>query len=215
MPARRALLVAAPLLLSLSSCCTLSRLFCGPDDSRWVSIAHDTPEATVATLLEAIRRDAPEIVVGCLSAALRRQNGLDSVTAQLAWEQLEQQVPGLHLAGYAKIPPPESHTRGSARFVIDVEGHRLRIDLVQESFREIVYERPGGMPAGRSLVPLASWSGMARVEWIDDPDFDKSRLTIEPLEFEHEGLDAVPLDAIRRAGLIRLWRVAALRTLEE
>ena len=53
-------------------------------------------------------------------------------------------------------------------------------------------------------MPLASWNPVAQVEWIDDPDADRSRLVfLQPLEFPHEGLDEVPLTDIERAGLVR------------
>lgn len=212
MARRRVLLALAPCLL-LNGCCSLARLFCGPDDSRWVSVSYDTPRDGVATLLEAIRRDAPDVVYSCLSAGFRRANNLDSVAAQIAWERLKEQVPGLHLAGYAEIPEPRLADNG-ATFVIDVEGYRLQIDLVRESYRQLVYSRPNGT-LGESRVPLQSFNTVAQIERIADEDFDRSRMTLRPIEFEHEGLDEVPLAAIQRAGLIRHWKVAALRQLEE
>jgi len=211
---RRAISTALlAMTLSLPGCCTISRLLCGPEKSQWVSVSLASPTATVATLLEAIRRDAPDVVYGCLSTNLRREYKLDAITTQIAWQRLRERVTGLHLAGYAEIPAPEAQTANSATFMLEVQGHRLRIDLVRESFRQLVYRRPNGT-RGDSLVPLDSWHEMARIDRVDDPDFDKSRFSIEPFVFEHEGLEELPLSAIESAGLIRRWRISALHSLE-
>lgn len=63
-------LAAVALLLPLSGCCSLSRLFCGPDKSPWVPIDYSTPEATVRVLLEAIRRDEPSVVYESLAGGI-------------------------------------------------------------------------------------------------------------------------------------------------
>ena len=38
-----AALAALPLLLAASGCCSLARLFCGPDTSAWLPIDYATP----------------------------------------------------------------------------------------------------------------------------------------------------------------------------
>ncbi|MCA8974437.1 MAG: hypothetical protein KDC98_06930 [Planctomycetes bacterium] len=197
---------APMLLVALSSCCSLSRFFCGPDQSRWVSVTYDTPTDTVATLLEAIRRDDPSIVYQCMATGWKRRHHLGSLEAGVGWQRLRDEVPGIHMVGYAEIPEVERMGDNGARFVIETAGPTLRIDLVRESFRQVTYRRPNGT-RGVSRVPLASWNPVARVEWLDDPVADKSRLVLDPLEFEHTGLDDVPLEAIEQAGLIRLWQI--------
>lgn len=215
-PLRSVLLAATPiLLLGLSSCCTMARFFCGPDDSRWVSIAFDSPTATVATLLEAIRRDAPDVIYQCMSQEWKQRHKLGSLEAQLGWQMLRDEVPGIHLIGYAEIPTPERRGDNGAMFVIEEAGQRLRLDLVRKSFQEVVYGLGEGRPLKETCRPLTSWNARASVELIEDADTDRSRLVLEPLAFEHMGLDEVPLATIERAGLVRRWHIDELRVLEE
>lgn len=204
----RPLLLAA-LFLPLPGCCSLARLFCGPDRSTWVSERYDTPPATVATFLEAIRRDDPEVVVTCLSAGLRARHHLDALTAQLGWQQLRDQTPGLHLAGYATIPAPTSCTDDAATFVLDVEGRSLRLDLVRETFVEILWRRPNGSLGGNQR-PLA-WSPLLRLEPVVGADPRASRLVVAPLQFDHEGAATVPAAAFERIALGQAWKIAALQ----
>ncbi|MCR9245480.1 MAG: hypothetical protein NXI31_10640 [bacterium] len=213
---RRALLALLALApgLTLSGCCTMARLFCGPDKSGWVQESYETPKKTVATLLEAIKRDEPGVIYRCLSAGFRRANKLDSVSGAVGWQLLREQTPGLHLAGYAEITEPVRIADNGATFELDVEGRTLRIDLVRESFRELQYRRPDGTP-GNAREQLASWNAAARVVGVEDPEFDVSRFVFEPFEFEHEGLDAIPLATIERVGLVRLWKVSGLQLPQE
>ena len=76
-------LLAAPIATS-SGCCTMARLFCGPDRTPWISIDFRSPEHTTRTLLEALRRDDAEVVYACLSDAYRRRLRVDQMSIQLA-----------------------------------------------------------------------------------------------------------------------------------
>ena len=196
-------------LLPLQGCCSLARLFCGPDDSKWVSVRFDTPERTVATLFEAIRRDAPDVIWECLAKSYLQRHQLDSFTVQIGWQKLREQNSGLHLAGYAEVPPPVQRTAQDAKFVVLVHGRRIEIDLVCESYWELTWRRDNGTPGG-GRNPTASFGALAKIAPIAETDPQQSWLTIEPLRFEHEG-ETVPVEAIERAGLVRLWRVADLR----
>ncbi len=207
-------LVVTALLLPLSGCCSLARLFCGPDKSAWVQVDYRTPELALRTLLEAIRRDEPEILYQSLANECRERMHLSSDVMQLAWQQVKAQTPGIHLAGYAEIPAPIRMADGGATFVLDVEGRKLTVDLVRESVWEIGYLRPKGTQGegtrGRYSQRVTSWNSRLHLEPIDDPDRDRSRIVFEPFEFEHEGLDSVPLEAIDHIELVRQWKVAAL-----
>lgn len=219
----QALAVAAA-LSPLSGCCSLARLFCGPDRSDWVQIDYSTPASTVRVLLEAVRRDNPQIVYETLADEYRTRLKLDSTSAQIAWQQLKEQTPGLHLVGYSEVPAPTRLADDGATFVLDVEGRSLRIDLVRESFWELAYRRPPEpipgetTPAqgtlGEARRRLVSWNTLARIEPIDDPDHDRSRIVLEPVPFEHEGMPEVPLESIERVGLVRRWKIANLKTAE-
>lgn len=196
--------------LPLPGCCSLARLFCGPDHSKWVSVRFDTPERTVATFFEAIRRDAPDVIGECLAESFLKRNKLDSFTVQVAWQHLLDSNRGLHLVGYAEVPPPTLRTASDATFEVDVQGTRIHLELACESFWEVTYQRDRA-PAGEKRYPLASWSSLARVEAIKDSDPAASRLVMQPLVFGHEGTEAVPIETIERAGLIRQWRITDLR----
>jgi hypothetical protein len=203
-------LLAALLSLPAGGCCSLSRLFCGPDRSPWISERFDAPEHAVATLLEAIRRDAAEVVYLCLADSYRRRLGLDAMVARLAWQKVRDQNPGLHLAGYATVPAPRHRTETAASFTLDVEGTAIEVDVVQQSYWDVRYRRPDGS-LGETGAAVASWVELGRVETVAAADTDRSRLVLQPLVFEHEGLDAVPIERIESACLARRWRVADLR----
>lgn len=198
------------LLLPLPGCCSLARLFCGPDRSEWVQIDHSTPAKTVRTLLEAIRRDEPEIVYDALASEFKESMKLDRDIARLAWQRIKEQTPGIHLAGYAEIPEPVPTADLGATVVLDVEGKALRIDLVRESVWEIEYTKDDGS-RGDAARRQASWNTVVTLEPIADSDPDSSRLTIGPVVFPHEGQGAVPLEQIHRVELVRRWKVARLQ----
>jgi len=197
-------------LLPLSGCCSLARLFCGPDTSPWISERYDTPTNTVATFFEAIRRDAPDVIGQCLAESFRKQNQLDSLTVQLAWQSLCDQNPGLHLAGYAQVPKPTQWTISGAVFDVEVQGIKMRLELVRESSLEITHRRDNGTPA-EDRRPITRWNVTPRVERIQDTDPEQSRFVIDPLVFEHEGEAKVSLESIERAGLVRVWKISGLR----
>ena len=126
------------LLLPLHGCCSMARLFCGPDRTKWVPVDHASPEAAVRTLLEALRRDDPEMVYLSLSTAYQQRLHLDHATAQLAWARFTEANPGLHVAGYAKVPAAVRHGADRASMSLSIEGHELRVHLVRSTVqREI------------------------------------------------------------------------------
>ncbi len=206
---RLPLLLLCSSLLPLAGCCSMARFFCGPDRSPWISVNFDTPEAAVATLLEAIRRDEPQIVYLSLAHEYRKRLGLDALLAQLAWVKLRQENPGLHVVGYAEVPPPTRLTDDGASFELTIEGTRVDVDVVRESLWEIRYRRPDGSLYEPGAV-ITSWVPYAKVDAIKDSDPDQSVLTIAPLRFAHEGVDSIPLEAIEHAALTRRWRVARI-----
>ncbi len=206
-------LVLAPLLSSLSGCCTLARLFCGPDRTPWVPIAHDTPRATLATLLEAIRRDDPDRVYDCLAPGFLTANNLDRVTMNAAWTRVRQEVTGLHLLGYAAIPDtPVAVQDGGVSYVVEAEGHPIRIDLIRQSYQEIRY-RDG---AGQTQRPGAVFDGdtfNGHLQIRDagrDPidDVPQSRLELHSVLIPHPGVETLRIDDVDAVILSREWKVA-------
>src|SRR5262245_6051001 len=101
-PAAVALALCA--VAPLSGCCTLARLFCGPDRSPWVPISCETPRATLQTFLEAVRRDSPAQAYQCLARSFLERNHWDVLVLTAFWQELHRQQPGLHLFGYAELP---------------------------------------------------------------------------------------------------------------
>ena len=114
-------LAMATAALPMAGCCSLARLFCGPDESPWVSVDYQTPQLAVQTFLEALRRDDPEIVYLSMSEAFRNRLGVDSSTTQMAWPKIREMNPGLHVAGYAKVPEPTILGKDRARVPLEIE----------------------------------------------------------------------------------------------
>lgn len=198
-----------PLLL-LPGCCSLARLFCGPDSTAWVQIDYRTPTATVTTLVEAIRRDAPDVVYECLAASYRREQGLDSTSMAVVWQQLRERVPGLHLAGYAKVPTIQSPDGRRASCELLVEGHRLQLELQREAHWEIDYRRPDGSPGRDRRAVQAAPPGL---ELVPEPaeDEDRSVLRLPALPFAHEGQAEVLPGQVEQAGYVARWKISGLR----
>jgi hypothetical protein len=209
-----ALRLAATALVSVlvpvtSGCCSLARLLCGPAQTEWVRVAFDTPEATIRTFLEAIRRDNPDRVYECLAEDYKKARGLDQVVANVLWEKIRQEAPGYHLVGYATPGDPVRQKDGSVYFLFEVEGHRLRVDLVQQAFWEVAWRTPEGLrkQPGAYVMTLQPYATCE-----PDRDGDRSVLTIR-LGFPLGDADSVPLADIESAGIGREWKVADFREL--
>ena len=102
MVSRRIALLALCLAFPAPGCCTLARLFCGPDDSEWVQISFRTPRGALATFKEAVRRDNCQVVYDSLGEDLKTRMDLGLLEACVAWEKLKDEYTGLHLLGYAE-----------------------------------------------------------------------------------------------------------------
>jgi len=200
-----------PLAIALvlpSGCCSMARFFCGPDRTAWVSVDYSTPEAAVHTLLEALRRDQPDEVYHCLSQGYRDRLGISSDVA-LAWAKVKEQAPGLHVAGYAQVPKATQSDPDHAHLQLDIEGHRLDVDIVRQLKWEVRYRRADGTLADPGQY-LTSMTGRATI--VADDTAERSTLTLAALRFPHQGQDEVPLDAIEFAGYVREWKIDRLTT---
>lgn len=198
-------------LASLSGCCSLSRLFCGPDQSDWVSQQFDTPRHTAQTLFEALRRDDPEVLFLCLDRSYRQRLGIDdSMAMRLAWQRFREQNPSLHVAGYTQVPAPTRLDSDRATVTVDVVGEQVQIDFERRSYWELRYRRPNGS-AGEEGQEVPTFAERAQVVPLRRENDDMSRLMLAPFDFHHDGLDAVPLEAIEHAALTRRWLVTDIR----
>jgi hypothetical protein len=195
---------------SLGGCCSLSRLFCGPDRSPWVPQRFDTPQRTARTLFEALRRDEPEVLFLCLDRPYRQRLGIgDSMVMKLAWERFRQQNPGLHVAGYTVVPEPTQLDADHATVAVEVVGQVVELDFVRRAYWELRYQTPGA-PAGEVGGELPAFADAARIVPIEDDRESRSRLELRPLVFAH-GIEPVPIEAIDHVALTRRWLVTDIR----
>jgi hypothetical protein len=201
-------------LLSLTGCCSLARFFCGPDTTPWVSVAYDTPEATLRTFLEAIRRDNAREVYFCLSRAYKEAKHLNIVTATVAWERLRAEIPGLHMLGYEPIPeqPTIAQDQG-VTYEFDLDGSPLRVHLARQTFWEVRYRTAAGLPKdpGGYLDPTLNGHLVVEPAGFDDEGEPMSMVRLDkPVRFVHPASAQVPLEQFDRLTIGREWKIADL-----
>ncbi|MBX3464847.1 MAG: hypothetical protein KF830_16895 [Planctomycetes bacterium] len=210
MSTRPLLLLLLFLAVHLGGCCSLSRLFCGPDRSPWVPQRFDTPRRTAQTLFESLRRDDPEVLFLCLDRSYRRRLGIgDSMVMRVAWERFREQNPGLHVAGYTEVPEPIRRDADHATVAVDVVGTVVDLDFERRCFWEIRY-RTAGNPPGEPGGELRAAAEALRVVPLDDAEDNRSRLEFAPLVFPH-GFDPVPVEAIEHVAITHRWLVTDIR----
>jgi hypothetical protein len=215
---RFSLLVLAATALPLTGCCSLARLFCGPDQSPWVSVDFRSPELAVRTFLEALRRDNATVAYECLSGRFRESLGIDESMTRLIWPKIREQNPGLHLAGYADVAAPtiDPENLDRAGVLLNVEGTEIGIHLVRQCHWEVRYRRPGDeIPAevrnasvGRPVEDIGS---LLKVE-LTGEESEISDVILKPLRVPHSNIDKIPLANISFAGVERTWRIDSVTT---
>lgn len=198
---------ALAMVLPLSGCCSLARLFCGPDRSPWISVDYSTPELAVRTLLEAIRRDEPEIVYQSLSSDYRQRLQVDQITMLLAWPRLRDANPGLHVAGYATVPPARLLGPDRAEVLLAIEGTPFEVQLRRERRQEMRWTRRNGTPAEPSRS-VTTFVGGVSLE--PDDEHDRTLVTLAPLALPGSIAD-LPPDEIEFVGLEAKWKVDLLQ----
>lgn len=202
--------------LPLTSCCTLARLFCGPDHSPWVPIAHDTPRATLATFLEAVRRDDPERAYQCLGQQFKQAHGIDGILLNALWERMRAEVPGFHLLGYATLPDaPTREVDGGVTYVVEAEGHQVTIDLVRQSYYEVRYRdatglvrHPGKVLDGDTLNGRLAVKDAGRDPIDDTP---RSRIEVAALTIDHAGTEPLRVEDVDALTIGREWKIADIK----
>ena len=196
---------AVTLLLALGSsgCCGIASYFCGPDKSAWVTRDYRTPEAALATFLEAIRRDHLVTVHECLSEAAKSRYGLLGVVeSTIAWQELRKQVPGLHMVGEAEIERRAAEADGRIRFELAVAGRKFQMRLRAQPFWEIAYVAGGEMRRkGRFVEPRA----LAKAVLIKvDPDTEE---TVLDVHLDDPLVPPVPLGEVCEVRVGSMWKV--------
>ena len=207
---RNAAALATSLLLPLGGCCDLALLLCGPDTSRWVRIDYETPDAGLATFMEAVRRDNTQIIYESLSTAFKEQQDLPGeLEATIGWERMKQQFSGVHLLGTAAVsgPIPVGTAR---RYQLVVSGHGFHVELVRIAMVEVRYQLDGHYDVyGYPLDPPDSLNHLVALERAD---FEATAvLTIEGLDLP---------DKLRAADILEVratyqWKVSAIRPIPE
>lgn len=177
-------LLAIAAIAPTPGCCGLARYFCGPDDSAWVQERYDTPARAVATFREAVRRADAETLQRCLGEDFKRRTGLVGVLeAELAWRRIADEVPGLHVLGYANIQSIEALGPRRARAVLALDSTRVEVVLVRQPYWEVRWtpsedpedlERDGRyvQSAGEVLDVEASPDDLGTSVSIRVPDLD-------------------------------------------
>jgi hypothetical protein len=210
------LLLLLPLLCG--GCCSLARLFCGPDTSDWEQIAYDTPQHTLATFLAAIRRDNAEQARRCMSAAYQERHDLNGPAWQLAWQQLRRDNPYLYMLGYVQLPdpPPPVIDRGCT-YVLEARSKKVQVRLARQTFVQVVYELPDGTTAETGgVLPDDSWNGRAKIEPgkpLADGTFT-SRVDLTRLSIEHGAIPSLTIDRLDLVALGREWKIDDILVLD-
>lgn len=200
------------LLLSAGGCCSLARLFCGPDLSPWVQRSFDTPLEAVKTFMEAARRDDSTVVwVECLSKGyktrLKQEHGqAESFGARWAWERMKQDVP-LHMLGYAIIKDPKEDGN-RATCILDIEGRSIRIDLVRQARWLVEWRDEYGAVLDIGAV-TDSLDSRAEIVKGNPP-----RLLLVPFVLDLEESKSVSLDQIVRAQISHEWKIDQIGLIE-
>jgi hypothetical protein len=204
---------------TLTGCCSISRAFCGPDTSAWVSVDLSTPELAARTLLEALRRDEPGVVYDVLADELREELGLDQGMLELAWQKVRARYPYLHVAGYADVPPARVQDGGAAAaVVVAFGGERVKLDLVRQTYWELRYRRPGEdlTPAQRDArvgASLTRLEGAVEIKLDVEAEDDRSHVALPPRAVAHLGVDEIPVENVDFLGVFRAWKVRAITQL--
>ncbi len=208
---RLVFLLAIAAIASAPGCCGVARFFCGPDDSAWIQERYDTPTRAVATFREAIRRADAETLQRCLGEGFKRRTGLVGVLeAELAWRRISDEVPALHVLGYATIESvePTGPDRALARLALD--GARIELRLERQPYWEVRWnptedpedlERDGRyvQRAGSVLTVDPSPDGLGTTISIRVPDLDVS--IDQPAQVEFAGFGQEwKIESIREAG---------------
>lgn len=203
MSPRHAAFLAAVLVATLPGCCSLARLFCGPDRSGWVSEAYSTPIEAVRTVREAIRRADTRTIFRALSEGFKQRSGMrGSIETDIAWSRMQEQHGGLHLLGYADVADAEPLEDGRVCFELTASGHRIRMVFVRQPYWEIAH---GDDRIEGRFVPTVA--GFARLHADPDEDTVQLSIVLPPIG----GADLGIAD-IRRASVGHDWKLDEIRS---
>lgn len=199
----RALLLTA-LLAPCSGCCSLASLFCGPDRSRWVEPDFRTPEASIATFREALRREHGTFLFESLAEEWKRRHGIaGAIEFEVLMRKLKEQVPHLHMLGEAEVEPFVVIDPDRLRTCLVRSGYRVRVELVRQRYYEVRY-RLGDL----SETPGSYVTSFGPLMAVDRDDVGAAtvrlRLTGVPLP------EGVEVEQVEAAGIGTQWKVSVI-----
>lgn len=201
-------LIFSILTLTASGCCTVAEWFCGPDKSEWVGIGFETPERTVATLREAIRRDDALVIYRCLGEDFKQALGVSGTAFAVGWEKIQEQVSGIHLMGNGTVSGPTPLESNRVRYTLERAGYRIEVDLVQQTSWEVAVTEGSELTEYGEYV--RSMGDHASVAQTGD-DRTRFRVVIDSEDF----FSRVDLATVQRVGMFRDWKVDGLRDATE
>jgi hypothetical protein len=172
-------------------------------------VRFDSPELTVRTFLEALRRDDPGVIYQCLSEPLRDSLGVDQDTTTMIWPLLRDKIPGLHLAGYASVPDATRSGADAAIIDLDIEGQPLKLHLVRQCHWEVRYRRDG--ISGAKAIASVGGQAANAVDLLnvtlvtDEPPM--SIVALNGRRVVHYSFETLPAANIEAIGLQHTWRI--------
>ena len=197
-------LVAVAACLLGPGCCNFARWMCGPDDSDRVSERFDTPTAAIATQREAVRRADTIAITRCLSEDFKQQTGIRGVLeTALVWQRLRDEVPGIHLLGYAEVSERRPLGPGRCEYELAIAGQRMVVRLMRQPYWELAWtydpDDPDDLePRGEPLTHL----GTVLDATIDEDEGTTAvSIRLPPIDVP------VELDRIQSASVGFEWKV--------
>ena len=202
---------ALPVLLLLSTlpgCCALATMLCGPDSSAWISERYDTPELTIATFREAVRRNDEAVIARCFSERFKEREGLHgSVDIAVVWDRMSEEIFGLRLLGNAKVGPIGVLPDGRRGTSLEVSGHVILVTVKPQHSWLVRAEPPSG-PIERGRY-VSSIGDLIRVEGNDRAS--SIHLTIPESELRSRRLPVLKPDEIDGLVVTREWKIDEVR----
>jgi len=136
-------LALAALCTIPGGCCSLARLWCGPDQSPWFDPGYATPQQAVTTVLEGVKRDRTQVLFESMTPELRAEMGLPTVMEEEIFRQrIGEEAPYLFMLGYADPGDPIMTAPDLARFEFDVEGRPVTLTFLRQPMRRVLLDLP-------------------------------------------------------------------------
>src|SRR5690606_1060088 len=153
---------------------------------------------------EAIRRADTVAITRCLSEDFKQQTGVRGVLeTALVWQRLREEVPGIHLLGYAEVSERRPLGPGRCEYELEIAGRRLTVRLIRQPYWELAWiydpDDPDDLePRGEPLTDLGS---VLDTRLDEDEGTTDVAIRLPPIDVP------VELDRIQRAAVGFEWKV--------